>query len=69
MSTWGALWDDARAAYVASSNALAGPAKDLGWFMGGQIYENSMPVIVVIVEGESSMTAQMIGLELLKEVE
>ena len=66
---WGALWDDARAAYVASSNALAGPAKDLGWFMGGQIYENTMPVIVVIVEGESSMTAQTIGLELLKEVE
>jgi len=28
-----------------------------------------MPVIVVIVEGESSMTAQTIGLELLKEVE
>ena len=66
---WGALWDDARAAYVASGNALAGPAKDLGWFMGGQIYENTMPVIVVIVEGESSMTAQTIGLELLKEVE
>lgn len=66
---WGALWDDARAAYVASGNALAGPNKDLGWFMGGQIYENTMPVIVVIVEGESSTTAQRIGLELLEEVE
>jgi cell division protein FtsW (lipid II flippase) len=66
---WGALWDEARAAYAVSGNALSGPAKDLGWFMGGQIYENTMPVIVVIVEGENSTTAQKIGLELLKEVE
>ena len=66
---WGALWDDPREAYAASGNALAGPAKDLGWFMGAQIYENTIPVIVVIVEGESSTTAQRIGLELLKEVE
>ena len=66
---WEALWDDARASYMASGNALAGAANDLGWFMGGQIYESTMPVIVVIVEGENSTTAQRIGLELLNEVE
>ncbi len=65
----GALWDEALAAYVAAGNALAGPSKDLGWFMGGQIHENIMPVIVIIIEGDTSTTAQWIGLELLGEVE